>query len=692
MKLFASCLLLVLSIASVAQPDYTLVWYDEFDAEGAVDQTKWFHQTFAPALVNGEASWFNGEEQHYTDRLENSFVESGFLKIVAKKETFNNGQSTKSYTSARLNSKYAFTYGKVEVRAKLPEGRGTWPAIWTLGQNINETGGYWQTQGFATTDWPATGEIDIMEHWGDTPNEIHWSNHTPFGFGGNPNTQKGIISNVSSEFHVYAIEWDENEIRYLVDDVLKHTYNPSPKSEFNWPFDKPQYILLNVAMGGIFQSDPRVIDPNFTESTMEIDYVRIYEETVALEADARLSDLRVDGETVSGFNLNQTDYSVLVPSSVSGIPTVSFDKNSTTSSVVIDEATGIPGTTTITVTSQDQSDVKVYSVEFRRSVSVPLAFESDGVTYDFNNFGGGFATIIDNPDPDLLNTTSKVLQTTKSPGEVFGGIALPLDFPVDFTNGSIIKVKVNAPRAGVPLTFKLESPTGPNEIIRSNTKSGEWEVMSFNFSGLEKDDYDAITLIWDNGTMGDGSANWLFLVDEIEVVNQISNVSTLDDLKVNGATLSDFSPSKLEYVVPLATLDAAIPSVEVSTSNAEAVFQITEATTLPGTTSILVVAEDGLATSEYTVSFTSSEPLGLSEKDILVYPNPVTDKLILSFPNISRSLDEGLRILDLRGSVLPVQFERKAEEVVADVSALPSGIYFVKLDNVEELSFKFFKR
>ena len=108
--------------------------------------------------------WANGEEQHYTNRIDNSYVDgSWFLNIVAKKETFTDQNLTKNYTSARLNSKFAFTYCRVDVRAKLPLELGTWQAIWMLGKNINENGGYWD-QVFGTTNWPACGEVDIMEH------------------------------------------------------------------------------------------------------------------------------------------------------------------------------------------------------------------------------------------------------------------------------------------------------------------------------------------------------------------------------------------------------------------------------------------------------------------------------------------------------------------------------------------------
>ena len=129
------------------KPELELVWSDEFNANGAISNVNWFHQTQLP----GSGSWFNGEQQHYTNRINNSIVSNGNLNIIAKKEVFSDQGQTKNYTSARLNSKFAFKYGKVEVRAKLPSGVGTWPAIWMFGKNINEAGAYWQTQGFGTT-------------------------------------------------------------------------------------------------------------------------------------------------------------------------------------------------------------------------------------------------------------------------------------------------------------------------------------------------------------------------------------------------------------------------------------------------------------------------------------------------------------------------------------------------------------
>ncbi len=246
--------------------EYTLVWNDEFDGNGAIDSTKWFHQTQLP---NGY-SWYNNELQHYTDRIENSYVSNGTLKIVAKEETYSDQGQTKEYTSARLNSKYAFTYGRVEVRAILPEGVGTWPAIWMLGQNINEVGAYWQTQGYGTTSWPDCGEVDIMEHWGSNQNYVQSALHTPSSYGGTINLGGQYISNASTQFNIYCLEWSPQQMVFSVNENVHYTYSPNVQNSDTWPFDSEQYMLLNIAI------EPSVTS-SFIESEMEIDYVRVYE-------------------------------------------------------------------------------------------------------------------------------------------------------------------------------------------------------------------------------------------------------------------------------------------------------------------------------------------------------------------------------------------------------------------------------
>lgn len=245
----------------------TLVWSDEFNGNGIIDTTKWFHQTQIPK--HGE--WWGGIIQHYTNRIENSYLDNGKLHIVAKKEVFKDQGWQKDYTSARLNSKFAFTYGRVEIRAKLPAGVGTWPAIWMLNKNINEDGAYWENQGFGTTNWPMCGEIDILEHWGDNQDYVSSALHNGSSHGDivkNVGGQK--IKDASNTFHTYVLEWDKDKMTFSVDGIEHYQYQPSIKNTYTWPYDSDYYLILNIAI----KPD---IDPNFTESPMVIDYIRIYQ-------------------------------------------------------------------------------------------------------------------------------------------------------------------------------------------------------------------------------------------------------------------------------------------------------------------------------------------------------------------------------------------------------------------------------
>jgi len=252
-----------------------LVWSDEFDVDGPVDDTKWHHQTIG--IDNG--GWANGELQHYTDRTDNSFVSGGFLNIVAKRETIMQNGVSRDFTSARLNSKFAFTYGRVDVRARLPFGNGTWPAIWTLGKNISEVGAWFQTQGFGTTGWPACGEIDIMEHGLHATNEVSSAIHTPSSSGATVNTDTQLLADVANNFHVYSVNWSPDQITFLIDDVGYYTYKPAVQDASTWPFDLDQFLLLNVAMGGFAGT----IDPSFSESSMVIDFVRVYQNVLSTD-------------------------------------------------------------------------------------------------------------------------------------------------------------------------------------------------------------------------------------------------------------------------------------------------------------------------------------------------------------------------------------------------------------------------
>ncbi|MDT0651785.1 glycoside hydrolase family 16 protein, partial [Autumnicola edwardsiae] len=225
-----------------------LAWSDEFDGD-VLDTDTWNYE-----IGNGTNGWGNGEVQYYTE--ENVSVQDGNLMITARREA----ESGFDFTSARITTqdKYEFTYGRIEARAKMPAGGGTWPAIWMLGANFDDVG------------WPETGEIDIMEWVGNKPERTSSALHYPGNSGGNAVVGDSTINNATSEFHIYTAEWTEDSITFLLDGEVYFTFD----NDASTPFNKDFFLILNVAMGGGLGG---TIDPAFQESSMEIDYVRVYQ-------------------------------------------------------------------------------------------------------------------------------------------------------------------------------------------------------------------------------------------------------------------------------------------------------------------------------------------------------------------------------------------------------------------------------
>jgi len=243
--------------------DWQLVWADEFNYTGLPDPAKWKYDT-------GGHGWGNKELQFYTEsRKENARVENGSLVIEARRDNWNGHE----FTSARLVSKGKgdWTYGRFEARARLPTGKGTWPAIWML-----PTG--WKYGG-----WPNSGEIDIMEQVGYEPTVVHSSVHTK-KYHHSISTQKTAktnLANATTDFNVYAVEWTPEEIRGYVNDRHYFTFKnerltDSSADYRSWPFDQPFHLLMNIAVGGTWGGS-RGVDRNIFPQRMEIDYVRVYQ-------------------------------------------------------------------------------------------------------------------------------------------------------------------------------------------------------------------------------------------------------------------------------------------------------------------------------------------------------------------------------------------------------------------------------
>ena len=237
---------------------YKLVWSDHFEYEGLPDSSKWSFDV-------GGHGWGNKELQTYTEkRIENARVSGGKLIIEARKENMNG----MDYTSARVVSrgKGDWLYGKIEVKARLPYGTGTWPAIWMM-PTESKYG-----------KWPKSGEIDIMEHVGFEQGRVHGTVHTE-AFNHMANTQKSqskYVPDVHEAFHLYAIEWTLNKIDFFIDNEKYFTLVKTKDDPAEWPFDHPFYLILNIAVGGSWGGQ-KGIDDTIWPQRMEIDYVKVFQ-------------------------------------------------------------------------------------------------------------------------------------------------------------------------------------------------------------------------------------------------------------------------------------------------------------------------------------------------------------------------------------------------------------------------------
>jgi beta-glucanase (GH16 family) len=276
--LVVACLFLSVAGGDQASPSskdgkWRLTWSDEFNGpnRSGVDLSKWVVEV-------GGQGWGNQELEYYTNRRENAYIQDGNLVIEARRENYTGTDGvSRNYTSARLKTagKFSQAYGRFEARIKIPSGQGMWPAFWMLGDDIDKAG------------WPACGEIDIMENIGKEPSMIHGSIHGPGYTGGDGIEAPYKLSatrRFADDFHVFAVEWEPNAIRFYVDDDLYITRSRSDlRPRWKWVFDHPFFLLLNVAVGGDWPGNPDAT--TVFPRTMLVDYVRVYQRSERVRYD-----------------------------------------------------------------------------------------------------------------------------------------------------------------------------------------------------------------------------------------------------------------------------------------------------------------------------------------------------------------------------------------------------------------------
>ncbi len=474
-------LILLLSLFSVLQSYsqcYGLVWSDEFNGS-SIDTTKWSYEL-------GGGGWGNSELESYTARPENSYVSNGNLYITALQETYTGPDGiTENYTSARMvtQTKADWTYGKFEVRAKLPQGQGLWPAIWMM-PTYSEYG-----------TWPSSGEIDIMELLGNDTTKVYGTMH--YGpSAANEGNSGGTVTLSSGgfcgSFHVFSVEWDSTSITWSVDSVPYYSQTKAGIAPDNWPFNKDFFFILNVSVGGSWPGSPDGTT-QFPQS-MIVDYVRVYQQLDSTYAKINGEASVFQNESGVVYNVPQlagTTYTWQVPA---GAQIVSGQG---TNEIVVNWGNA-GGTVTVSYSTSCGSN----------TINLPVSVIDNkcGLMYDdyentrtvaFDYCGGTYQQQVANPAPDTVNPSSLVGEYTRNSSsqyDVLGFINYNIGNVNDYTSGAKkFSMDVYSDAPGTTINLQLEYtpknalayPAGRHSLyVATTTKTNQWEHLIFNFSNI----------------------------------------------------------------------------------------------------------------------------------------------------------------------------------------------------------------
>lgn len=518
------------SYLSASAQCYRLVWSDEFDGT-TLDTTAWSYQIGdgCPSLCG----WGNDEQEYYQrDNLE---VSGGTLKIEARQESVGG----RPYTSSRIRTyqKQQWTTGRIEARMKMPIGRGLWPAFWMLADDP-----------FYGT-WPMSGEIDIMEMIGHLPAKTFGTIHYGPAFPANQYTGNDYdlpSGTLNDDFHIYAIEWEENTIRWYLDDVLYGTLSEPDLAPYPWRFNRDFYLLLNCAVGGYFPGypDATTIFPQL----MEVDYVRVYQDVEKTIVSG--PDLVLPGSESTRYYVQPVEGATYTWTAPSG------------SSIATGQGTRV-ATVDWGTTSGDlevQIDAPTCSTSIARSVDVlqpnceETVLDFDGVAnVSWISTDGVYDDAASNPAPNAVNASVRVARYERNPSVAFNVLRYTSD---GFNDAGLLKsgdlvlemdVYSNAP-AGAQISIQLENmaraslayPSGRNSVYQAvTTKSNEWERLRFNFAlapdgTLSNNEINQLLILFQPGT----SSNAFFWFDNLRVVDAacaatgIGNTTSVDAGKV----------------------------------------------------------------------------------------------------------------------------------------------------------------
>lgn len=462
--LFRIHLIAVLLVAPLlgATQSTVLVWQDEFNYTGLPDSDKWGYD------VGGDG-WGNNELQFYTEAdTNNARVENGKLIIEAHKESFSGNE----YTSARLitKNKGDWKYGRFEIKAKVPAGTGTWPAVWMLPTD-------WEYGG-----WPSSGEIDIMEYVGYDPNVIHQTVHTQAynHLNGTEQSQATNLATAEEEFHVYAIEWSQDKIDFFVDDELRFTFENEGTWQ-KWPFDKRFHLLLNVAIGGNWGGIQGVDDSIFPVQ-MEVDYVRVYQQ---------IDEYQINGEDYIQPFAEQVEYSI------TNVVDAEFEWSVPEDAEIV----AGQGTHAISVNWGDTEGMVALELTangetYNYELPVRLLTVPDGDEHILDDFDDGITENITNPNSEEIefsfSESDNELQVSyyNTDPDLWPKFIIDFERPVDLSNHQSMQVRLKTFNKSGSVNMRvdlmdqqgLQTNTTPVFTIEPNS-DGQYHNYNYNFEG-----------------------------------------------------------------------------------------------------------------------------------------------------------------------------------------------------------------
>lgn len=664
-KYFLTLLFCLMLISNAFSQCEVLVWSDEFEGTGAPNSAFWSYDL-------GAGGWGNNEVQTYTSSTANVRQENGKLIIDALKSGGN-------WTSGRIKtqSKKTFTYGKIVFRAKLPTGVGTWPALWMLGQNIT------------TVNWPACGEIDVMEHVGKNQGVVQAALHTPSSNGNTVNKGSTSVPTVSTEFHDYAVSWNEQRIAFYVDNILYYTYNPSTKNSSTWPFTAPQFLIMNIAMGGNFGGP--TIDPSLTSARMEVEYVRVYEERseptitgpkFVYENQTNLSYTAPDYGAGITYNWTPPAGATLV--SGQGTRQISVDWGDADGELQldIDGDTGCPTNSTSTnVTTIIEPTGDKYLAH---------SFSASQLT-GWTSTGGGSVTMQNVSDKLSVSYGLSTLRY----------LQLELPRAVDVQDYSIVKLPITIPASSLSVPDLLmmfvdgdgNETTAARYELDASEKDGLTRLFSYNFDGTwdqNNPDVNPNYIKYVRIYMFPGTA--AFSLGDLYFYNNQTVPAAPTGLaaEINGSEVklswSDLSNATAFHIYRSATENGTYTRLEsnVRADNNPYIIFPTTSINYYKVTGVNAAGESALSAPVEAIAVVTGTENELEK--VSLYPNPSTGKFTMTLPN---QRIERIDLYDLQGRSLKFTSETNDTKITISLTDRTPGIYFLRL--VSKRSSKVYK-